>query len=174
MRRDSLVRQTSTTQGSVDPRLLGVTPEEFEDWFMSKDGFNGSLRRELAKDIWKQAEARAEQEIKERRHRMGLFTTANAEVHWIGLQPSWAQLRDAIDGAPMPTSDHPNWFVHFYVCLIRYLLKLLRTRVAFCRRVPFPTRDHIRRGAQPRLASRRGMARAVVACALRIVGGAHH
>ena len=128
VRRDSLVRQTSTTQGSVDPRLLGVTPEEFEDWFMSKDGFNGSLRRELAKDIWKQAEARAEQEIKERRHRMGLFTTANAEVHWIGLQPSWAQLRDAIDGAPMPTSDHPNWFVHFYVCLIRYLLKLLRTR----------------------------------------------
>ena len=28
----------------------------------------------------------------------------------------------------MPTGEQPNWFVHFYVCMKRYTLKMLRTR----------------------------------------------
>ena len=50
------------------------------------------------------------------------------DLEFVGLQPSWTQLREAMDTAPMPMGDRPSWLTHFGVCLSRYVLKTLRTR----------------------------------------------
>lgn len=103
--------------GDVDVTLLGVTYPEFEAWFMSPDGFGRSLRRKLARQAWDRAAQKAEAQGKQKGTR---------RIN--GVQPTWHQLRVEIDQAPLGAGDYPNWFVHFGICLRRYLLKVLRTR----------------------------------------------
>jgi len=114
--------------GALDVRLLGVSYPEFEDWFMSKDGFKGSLRPEIARAAWDRAAQKAQVQANEKDSKIARLLRGGDALNFMGVQPSWYQLRKEIDGAPLPSGDYPNWCVHFYICLRRYLLKLLRRR----------------------------------------------
>jgi len=93
------------------------------DW-----GFGETLRPHVSKEIWKRAKQAAEDQIKKRTVLSKIYGRSRLAKEAVGVLPSWHQLRDAMESATLPTSDRPNWFAHFWICLLRYSLKLLRTR----------------------------------------------
>ena len=88
-RKQTGARRGSLVADSVDPRLLGVSMTEFNLWFMSHDGFKGSIRPEVADSVWHAAKRLAEAEIRANpSSRFASFFTSSGDVNFVGLQPS--------------------------------------------------------------------------------------
>ena len=118
---------------------LGVALEDFKKWFTSSEGFGDSMEDELAEQLWHKAAILARLSAQESRSRwqiskasvQNLISSAGGSfmAQRDELSPSWTQLRKVMYAWPMPRGDQPRWAMHFYVCTVRYTLKLLRKRL---------------------------------------------
>ena len=118
----------------IDPKLWRATLDEFLAWFASEDGFNHSIDPQVARETWKRAKKRAEARVDSASQSRWAdlwrpFSTTPDDDGFAGVLPSWTDLRFAMDTMAMPKDEMPSKSRHFWVCFVRYCIKMLRTRV---------------------------------------------